>query len=180
MPFIGDVLIDIIEREDLNESTDTTDHALEDGEQITDHAYNKPIILNISGVVIDPSDEKLLKIRKYREGKEVISYSYRSRLETVLITAFNSKRDARHADGYTFNMTLKQIRIVKAADVVRVSVPVNKQLKAVTSVGKKKVKKTSSKTSKKKTTTKSKPKITKENSKTWDKFKSEWDARSNK
>src|SRR5690606_824538 len=110
MPYLGDVLIDVIESEDLDESSSTTDHALEDGEQITDHVENDPIVLKISGIIIDPSDEKLLKLRKYRESGEVLSYNYRSRLETVLITSFSSKRDKDIKDGYSFSMTLKQIR----------------------------------------------------------------------
>lgn len=177
MPFLGDVWIDIVSSENLTESTDTTDHALEDREQVTDHGRNKPIVLNISGFMNDPNDEKLLKLRKYRQERELLSYNYRSRLENVLITSFNPKKDEKTEDGYTFTLSLKQIRLAKSPNIVRVSMPVNKQLKAVESVGKKKVKKTSSKTTKKKTTTKKKPKVPAENPQTWAKFKSEWDAK---
>lgn len=156
MPFIGGVEIDVITSENLNESSKTTDHALEDGEQISDHVNADPINLALVGVIIDPNDEKLLKLREFRQKGELLSYNYRNRLETVLITSFNTKRDPSVKDGYSFTMTLKQIRLVKAPNMIRVSVPVKKQVKAITKAGKKSVKKTASKTTTKKVTSKSK------------------------
>lgn len=158
MPYLGDILIDVIESEELDESSSTTDHALEDGEQITDHVENNPIVLSISGVIIDPSDEKLLKLREYRENREILNYNYRSRLETVLITSFKPKKDKNIKDGYSFSMTLKQIRMAKAPNVIRVSVPVKKQVKPVSKVGKKTVKKSTNKTPQKKVTSQPKRK----------------------
>lgn len=140
MPYIGGVEIDSITSESLKESTQTTDHELEDGEQITDHANNDPIEISIDGVIIDSSDQKLLKLREIRESKTIVSYNYQSRLERMLITSFNPVKSKDIKDGYTFSMTLKQIRLVKAPNVVRVSSGVKKQVKAVTNVGKKNVK----------------------------------------
>ena len=158
MPYIGGVLIDVITSESLDESSNTTDHALEDGEQITDHVENSPIILSIEGIIIDPSEEKILKLRKMRQSGALFTYNYQSRLEMVLITSFNSKRNKDIKDGYSFTMSLKQIRLVKAPNTIRVTVKVKKQVKAVTKVGKKKVKKSVNKTPVKKVTTKAKPK----------------------
>lgn len=150
MPMLGDVLIDVIETEDLTETTDTTDHALEDNETIVDHIENKPITLNITGMIIDPTEQKLLKLRKYRRDGKLLNYRYRSRLETVLITSFTPSKSAKTADGYTFSMTLKQIGLVDAPDVIRVSAAVKKQVKPVTKAGKKSVKKKTAKTTQKK------------------------------
>lgn len=161
MPYLGGILIDVITSEDLNESSTTTDHALEDGEQITDHVESNPITLSLTGVILDPNNEKNLKLREFRQKGELLSYNYRSRLETVLITSFNSKHDTKTKDGYTFTMTLKQVRLVKAPNVIRVTVPVKKQVKEVSKVGKKKTKKSVNKTTKKKVTTKAKAKVPK-------------------
>ena len=178
MPYIGDILIDVITSEDLGESSKTTDHALEDGEQITDHVDNDPITLNLTGVMLDPNDEKLLKLRKFRQEGKLLSYNYQSRLETVLITSFNPKKDASIKDGYTFSMTLKQVRLVKAADTIRVTVKVKKQVKEVSKVGKKKVKKTSSKTTKKKVTSKAKTKVpTKKTTVNWSQINDAYNKR---
>lgn len=141
MPYLGDILIDVIRNEDLTESSETTDHALEDGEQISDHVNHKPIELNVSGYINDPSDEKLLKIRKYREDKKILTYRYRNHLKKVLITSFNSNKSAKTAEGYEFDMTLKQIRFVKAPSVVSVSPSTKRQAKTVSNKGKQKVKK---------------------------------------
>jgi len=166
MPYLGGILIDVISSEDLNETSTTTDHALEDGEQITDHVESDPISLSLTGVIIDPSDEKLLKLREFRQNGKLLSYNYRSRLETVLITSFNTKRDTSVKDGYSFSMTLKQVRLVKAPNVIRVTVPVKKQVKEVSKVGKKKAKKSVNKTTKKKVTSKAKTKVPKKSAST--------------
>ncbi|MEV9639471.1 phage baseplate protein [Mammaliicoccus sciuri] len=141
MPYLGDILIEVIQEESLDESSTTTDHALEDGEQISDHIENDPITLSITGVIIDPNDEKLLKLREYRQKGKVLDYSYRSRLKTVLITSFKPVKGKDIKDGYRFSMTLKQVQFSKAPNVIRVSVPVKKQVKKVTSKGKQTVKK---------------------------------------
>lgn len=159
LPMLGDVLIDVVLSEDLAESSSTTDHALEDGEQITDHVNNDPIVLNIEGFIRDSTDQRLLKLRNYREKGKLLSYNYRNRLETVLITSFNSKKDVKVSDGYTFTMTLKQVRLARAPNIVRVSAPVKKQLKTIESVGKKQIKKTVDRTPKVNPTTKNKPTV---------------------
>lgn len=66
MPYIKDVLIDVITEVSFSESSSTTDHALEDGEQITDHVKADPITISISGVILDEAEERVLKLRKYR------------------------------------------------------------------------------------------------------------------
>lgn len=176
MPYLGGILINTISSEDLNETSTTTDHALEDGEQISDHVENQPISLSLTGMILDPNNEKILKLREFREKGEILSYNYRNRLENVLITSFNSKHDAKTKDGYTFTMTLKQVRLVKAANVIRVTVPVKKQVKDVSKVGKKKTKKSTSKTTKKKVTSKKKASTGPKQSLTW----SDLNARSKK
>ncbi|MBU5214352.1 phage baseplate protein [Heyndrickxia oleronia] len=140
MPKLGDVLIDSIKSIDLGESSDTTDHALEDGEEISDHIKNDPITLNIEGVMLDKNHAKLNKIRKYRQEGKILSFNYRAKLETVVITSFNPNYDSSIKDGYTFSMSLKQIRLAKKPNTVRVSKKVNKQVKKVTNAGRKQLK----------------------------------------
>lgn len=159
MPYIGDVLIDVIKDESLSESSSTTDHALEDGEQITDHIEHDPITLNLTGLIVDPGDEKLLKLRKYRQDGKILSYNYRTRLETVVITSFDSDKSKDIRDGYVFTMTLKQIRLSKRAEVIRVTKPTEKQVKAVSNEGKKTVKPAAAKTPPKNPTTTPKPAV---------------------
>jgi len=148
MPYIKDVLIDVITKVSMPESSTTTDHALEDGEQITDHVKSNPITISLTGNILDDTEEKVLKLREYREKGEIIDFDYMTALKHVVITDFSRDYEAKIKDGYAFTMTLKQIKVAKVAKFVSVSVPVKKQTKLVSNKGRQQTKKTPSKTSK--------------------------------
>ena len=156
MPYIKDVLIDVITKVSMPESSTTTDHALEDGEQITDHVKSNPITISLTGIILDDTQEKVLKLRKYREAGEIIDFDYMTSLKHVVITDFSHDYEAKIKDGYAFTMTLKQIKVAKVAKFVSVSIPVKKQTKTVSKKGRQQTKKTptsASKTNKSKYTT---------------------------
>lgn len=156
MPYIKDVLIDVITKVSMPESSTTTDHALEDGEQTTDHVKSNPITISLTGVILDETEAKVLKLREYREKGVIIDFDYMTKLNHVVITDFNRDYEARVKDGYAFTMTLKQIKVGKVAKFVSVSIPVKKQTKAVTKKGRQQTKKTpttTAKTTKEKYTT---------------------------
>lgn len=156
MPYIKDVLIDVITKVSMPESSTTTDHALEDGEQITDHVKSNPITITLTGVILDETEAKVLKLREYREKGTIIDFDYMTKLNHMVITDFNRDYEARVKDGYAFTMTLKQIKVGKVAKFVSVSIQVKKQTKAVTKKGRQQTKKTpttTAKTTKEKYTT---------------------------
>lgn len=130
----------------MPESSTTTDHALEDGEQITDHVQSNPITIALSGIILDETEAKVLKLREYREKGEIIDYDYMTALKHVVITDFSRDYSADIKDGYAFSMTLKQIKVAKVAKFVSVSVPVKQQTKKVTNKGRQQTKKTPAKT----------------------------------
>lgn len=144
MPYIKDVLIDVIEEVNAPESSTTTDHALEDGEQITDHIKSDPIYLTISGVILDDTEQKVLKLREYREKGELLTFDYMTSLKNVVITSFDRDYSSVVKDGYAFTMTLKQIKTAEVADYVAVSVTpaVKRQVKPVAKKGRQQPKKT--------------------------------------
>lgn len=148
MPYIKDVLIDVITKVSMPEMSTTTDHALEDGEQITDHVISNPITISIAGVILDETEEKVLKLRGYREKGEIIDFNYMTSLNHVIITNFDRDYEAKIKDGYAFTMTLKQIKVGTVAKYVSVSVPVKQQTKAVTKKGRQQTKKTQTSTTK--------------------------------
>ncbi|QDQ03150.1 hypothetical protein FOH38_23400 [Lysinibacillus fusiformis] len=153
MPYIKDVLIDVITKVSMPESSTTTDHALEDGEQITDHVKSNPITISLTGIILDEAEEKVLKLREYREKGEIIDFDYMTVLKHVVITDFSRDYEAKIKDGYAFTMTLKQIKVAKVAKFVSVSIPIKQQTKAVTNKGRQQTKKTqksSAKTTKQK------------------------------
>ncbi|OXS74919.1 hypothetical protein B1B04_08505 [Lysinibacillus sp. KCTC 33748] len=142
MPYIKDVLIDVITNINIPESSTTTDHALEDGEQTTDHVISNPITISLTGVILDATEAKVLKLREYREKGVIIDFNYMTALKHVVITDFNRDYEAKIKDGYAFTMTLKQIKVGKVAKYVSVSIPVKKQTKPVTQKGRQQTKKT--------------------------------------
>lgn len=147
LPYIKDVLIDVITDVSMPESSTTTDHALEDGEQITDHVKSNPIIITITGIMLDEAEEKVLKLREYREKGEIIDFDYMTALKHVVITDFNRDYSAKNKDGYAFTMTLKQIRVVKVAAFVSMPVKIKRQTKQVAKKGRQQTKKTPKSTS---------------------------------
>lgn len=141
MPYLGDVFIDVIEEFSFDESAETTDHALEDGEQITDHIDFKPITMSLKGIIKDEDESKRAKLREYMQKGEVLSFQYVSKLDTCVITSFQASYAKGTKDGYTFTMGLKQIRFVQVKNNARVSKSVKRQTKSKTNAGRKQVKK---------------------------------------
>ncbi len=148
MPYIKDVLIDVITKVSMPESSTTTDHALEDGEQITDHVKSNPTTISLTGVILDGTEAKVLKLRQYREKGVIIDFDYMTSLKHVVITDFSRDYEAKIKDGYAFTMTLKQIKVAKVGKFVSVSIPVKKQTKPVTKKGRQQKKKTPANASK--------------------------------
>lgn len=115
MPYIAGVLIDVITDVKPNESSTTTDHALEDLSQISDHVVNNPITISLSGVIHDESDAKIAALRKARENGTIFSFDYMTGYSNMIITDLSPDYNASIKDGYKFSMTLKQVKTVKAA-----------------------------------------------------------------
>jgi hypothetical protein len=134
MPFIGEVDITVIEEVNRTAAAKTTEHALEEGEPVTDHVDPEPIQITISGYIEGNPEQKRLTLEKYRENGELLVFDYTTRLENVVITNFSTTK-REYKDGYTFTMTLKQIRIATRPPAVSVSAEVAMQSNAIASVG---------------------------------------------
>lgn len=140
MPYINDVYIDVISDVSVKELSSTTDHALEDGEQITDHVKSDPITISLKGVILDDTEQKVLKLREYREKGEIINYDYMTSLKTMVITDFSRDYSSDVKDGYSFSMTLKQIQVAKVANTVNMPASIARQMKNVANKGRQEVK----------------------------------------
>lgn len=135
MPYIGSVYIDVITEIGVNESSSTTDHALEDGEQITDHVNSNPITISLKGILLDESESKVLQLRKSREKGEILTYNYMTSLTKVVITDFSRDYSAKIKDGYAFTMSLKQIKVTKVAGAASMSPSTKRQVAPVSNQG---------------------------------------------
>ena len=148
MPYIKDILIDVITDVGVSESSATTDHALEDGEQISDHIHSAPITLSLSGTLYGDHEQKVFKLREFREKGEIFTFDYMTNYGNVVIVDFSRDYTSSVKDGFNFTMSLKQIKLAKVAKSVAVKIPVKRQTKAVTKKGRTQPKKTASSTSK--------------------------------
>ena len=142
MPYIKDILIDVITDVGVSESSTTTDHALEDGEQISDHVHSAPITLSLSGTLYGDHEQKVLKLREFREKGVIFNFDYMTNYGNVVITDFSRDYTSSVKDGFNFTMSLKQIKLAKVAKSVVVKMSVKKQTKKTTKKGLKQKKKT--------------------------------------
>lgn len=114
---LGDVFFTVVEEEKINYSNDVTTRNVEDGTTISDNVANKPVTINIDGVIFNNTGypwEQITKLRRYCLDKNVLRYyanfGYYS---SMVITSFENTHNKDIAEGITFNMTLQQLRIIE-------------------------------------------------------------------
>jgi len=115
---LGDVFLTVVEEEEYNYSNDITERAMEDGSKVTYHAKSNLITINISGIIkakgIYPQEE-LTKLRMYCLNRDVLKYTGIQNFGSVMIESFSNVHDIKN--GISFDMTLKEIRIVKKTSI---------------------------------------------------------------
>lgn len=141
MPKLGDVVIDLIETVDRDTGAKASEHALEEGEPITDHVEADTKTISISGIIKDKTGSKRTKLEKYEADGKLLTFNFTSRLENVIIDKFSSKTSAEVKDGYEFSMSLKQIKIAKKAGTVKVKAKAKQRTKKKKNAGRVQVKK---------------------------------------
>lgn len=147
MPIIAGVTIDVIADISFSETSTSTDHALEDKSQITDHVRSDPITISLSGLILKEAETKVLTLLQTREKGTIFDFDYMTGLTSVIITKFDRDYNAKVKDGYAFTMELKQIKTVKggAVGAVKTSKEVSEQVNKVTNVGRQQTTQTATK-----------------------------------
>ena len=118
MAKIGDVEFNVL-TESRPHRNRITSHPVEEGADITDHVEREQLSYTVTGIVGDDEDpasvhEKLMII--YHHGK-VVDYQGRATLRNCIIEDFTSDVDSGSIKGFTFTMTITQIRIAKPSTV---------------------------------------------------------------
>lgn len=116
--------IEITVLEELPEfNNDVTDHPVEDGSSVSDHAALRPGEIPLSGVVAgEDAPGKIATLRRWRTERHLLKYTGRNILTNYVIQEFRTEHDAAVRDGFRFRLVLKQVRIVKPAIVELVRV----------------------------------------------------------
>lgn len=126
---IGDVVFTVTTEEAPTLTCEITDKPVEGG-NISDHGEFKPLDLKVSGVICgDDSEEKKETIMQYMKNVEILRYVGIDTATNVAITSFPIVRSSRIANGFSFTMTLKEMRlatgVVTVIDEAYVATQVN-------------------------------------------------------
>lgn len=117
---LGDVFLTLVEDEDYDYSNDITERAMEDGSKVTDHAKSNLITIKISGIITGKGaypQEQLTKLRLYCLNRNVLQYVGIQSFSSVMIESFGNKHSKEVANGITFDINLKEIRVVKKTSI---------------------------------------------------------------
>ena len=113
----GQIEITVLE-ELLEFNNDVTDHPVEDGSSISDHAALRPGEIPLSGVVAgEDAPGKIATLRRWRTERHLLKYTGRNILTNYVIQECRTEHDVTVRDGFRFRLVLKQVRIVKPAVV---------------------------------------------------------------
>lgn len=108
-----------VEHENIQKSIESTSHPTEKGLPITSTIQKQPIELSIDGRIVDNSkyDAKTTrgKLEELLNSGSLITYSGRISAKNMQIQSFNSDYDNKTWGGFTFSMTLRQVRIAKSS-----------------------------------------------------------------
>lgn len=136
MARIGDVEFNVLS-ESRTHSSDVTNHPVEDGVDIVDHVQIKPRVYSIEGVVgddHDPANAHLRLVRMQRRG-DLVNYAGRAVINNCIIESLTVNVDSSAIRGFTFSMTIREVRIAKSSTVALLPVPLKVDMAEVGNVG---------------------------------------------
>lgn len=111
---LNGLVLDLVESESITEDNTITNHPVEEGIDISDHARNEPSFLRISGTITEDAPNKLQEMRNFRKERILLKYTGRNSYDNLIIEKFDRDHGKQNRKGYEYNMTLQQIRITKA------------------------------------------------------------------
>jgi len=118
---LGTVEFGVVSEERPDYVTEITEYPIEGGNQISDHAALRPATLTIDGVVAGSTAAGVLAtVRVWQENRLLVTYSGRGTYRDFVIKEFRPTEDVEVGDGFRFAMTLKEMRIVSPATILRV------------------------------------------------------------
>lgn len=108
-----------VKDESIDRTTEQTSHPVEKGIELTDSIRNKPVVLSLSGKIVDTdtmtAKEIEDKIEKLRTSGSLIEYAGRNVLSNMQIQDFYCDYNNKNWGGASFSMTLKEVRIAKSS-----------------------------------------------------------------
>jgi len=126
---LGDVVFTVTTGEDATMTSNVTDKPVQGG-SVTDHAILQPLTMSIPGAIFgSDAQQKLELLRKYMKDSTVLRYVGADTAQNMMITSLKTGRSASLANGVSFTIDLKEVRladsVVKVIDEAYVSTDVN-------------------------------------------------------
>ena len=122
MALINNYYVHVID-EQVVRGVQVTEHAVEKGFPITDNVKPEAMTLSLSGVIVKaentPAKTIVNSLESYHQKGQYVKYVGRNSMSNALITSFDTGYTNKIAGGCTFSMTIKQVRIAKAAYVAQ-------------------------------------------------------------
>ncbi|MDX5982267.1 LysM peptidoglycan-binding domain-containing protein [Exiguobacterium profundum] len=117
MAKLGTYQIKVIE-ESSSFSVNATEHEVEKGVKLTDHVKANNATFSITGKAVG-SSQHVARLEKYfmesMEKGRVLTYVGRSRFTNVIILSFNKRQNSKIANGFAFDMQLREVRIARSS-----------------------------------------------------------------
>lgn len=111
---LGDIEFEVVSDERPQLANEVTDRPVEDIGSVSDHVENKPLVFAFDGLATgNNAFQKLQTLRQYWKDKTLLQYVGRNAIMSVVIEVLNTTHNNRNARGFSFSITLKQIRVAK-------------------------------------------------------------------
>ncbi|MGG6311561.1 phage baseplate protein [Paenibacillus macerans] len=130
----------MVESEEPDFPIEVTDQPVEKGIDLTDHVQRKARTISLSGYIVgDNAVQVRDSINQLKDAGEIVTYSGRN-LFSGLIVGFSGKHDSSVANGFSFTMDLREVRIAQASFVQTLPAPVKAQVAKIVNSGTKQTK----------------------------------------
>lgn len=137
-----------VEQESPSFPVTVTEQPVEKGINLIDHVQAQARTMSLSGVISGPVAAKnRAHIIAIKDKGQIVKYVGRNAF-TGVITDFSTSTDYKTADGMTFSMQLREVRIATSSYVETLPSPIKAQVAKIINSGTKQTKDKSSKSSK--------------------------------
>lgn len=114
---LGNLKLEVIKEEAINESNQVTTKPVEKGADISDHIRQDPVKIDLTATVAGDDAESLFQqLEEMRNAQEVFDYYGEQRVEpyeSMAIERVSLSRNPGIANGHEISISLKQVRVVE-------------------------------------------------------------------
>lgn len=115
-----------INKESESLTSRVTSNPVESGADMNDHVINEAGKFSVSGVIIG-GNAAIAALKNMREKRDIITYTGRTRISSLVFTSLSFDYDPKNKDGATFKAQLQQVMISMAQTVAVGSAPMSTQ-----------------------------------------------------